>query len=218
MLIKKLIINFITKMSTLLKKGNLVKIEEKPKIAFIKSVDESIKTKLYSIASKGYGSSQPKIITIEEIKKAIGEWKLENQIYSQEITLGNCLELSLSFQKILQIANLENLVKLEKLKLDNNLIMKIENLDELVNIKWLDLSFNFITVIEGLNSLVNLEDLSLYNNQISEVGGLDNCKKLNVLSIGRNNINNPKGVKLLILILASDIFKKVQSFTSFKYS
>ncbi len=171
------------------------KVEEKPKKhQFINEIDENIKSKLYPIANKGYGAHQPKIITIEEIKKAISEWKLENQVFSQEITIANCKELSLSFQKILQIENLENLVLLEKLKLDNNMIMKIENLDKLVNVKWLDFSFNSITVIEGLDELCNLEDLSLYSNQITKISGLDNCKKLNVLSIGRNNINNPKGI------------------------
>jgi hypothetical protein len=168
------------------------KTNEKQMIKFIPEMDESIKLKLQSIASKGHGATQPKVITIEEIKKAINEWKLENQIYSQEITLNNCMELSLSFRKILQISNLENLIKLEKLKLDNNMIMKIENLDHLVNLKWLDLSFNNITKLEGLDKLENLLDLSIYNNQIQEVEGLDCCRKLNVLSIGRNLIKNPK--------------------------
>lgn len=171
------------------------KAVEKQMIKFIPEVDENIKAKLQNIASKGHGATQPKVITLEEIKKAINEWKLENQIYSQEITLNNCTELSLSFQKILQISNLENLVKLEKLKLDNNMIMKIENLDHLVKLKWLDLSFNSITKLEGLEKLESLTDLSVYSNQISEVEGLDYCRFLNVLSIGRNNIKNPKDVR-----------------------
>ena len=173
------------------------KQSEKQMVKFIPDVEETIKTKLYNIASKGYGATQPKVITIEEIKKAINEWKLENQIYSQEISLSNCLELSLSFQKILQIANLENMVSLEKLKLDNNMIMKIENLVHLTNLKWLDLSFNSITKIEGLDKLENLQDLSLYNNKIAEIEGLDNCRKLNVLSIGRNDLKNPKDVSFI---------------------
>jgi hypothetical protein len=167
------------------------KVEEKPMIQFIKPVDALIKEKLHNLGNKGYSSINPTIITIEELKAAINEYKIENQIYT-DIGLNNCLELSLSFKKILQIANLENLVRLEKLKLDNNMIMKIENLDSLINIKWLDLSFNQITKIEGLNCLVNLTDLSLFNNQICEVEGLDYCRKLNILSIGRNLIKNPK--------------------------
>jgi hypothetical protein len=172
------------------------KTNEKQMVKFIPEVDENIKAKLQSIASKGHGATQPKVITLEEIKKAINEWKLENQIYSQEITLNNCTELSLSFQKILQISNLENLVKLEKLKLDNNMIMKIENLDHLTNLKWLDLSFNSIGKLENFEKLENLTDLSVYSNLICEVEGLDNCRKLNVLSIGRNNIKNPKDVNI----------------------
>lgn len=172
------------------------KIGKKQLMKFIPPIDDGIQTKLHNIANKGYGISQPTIISLEEIQNAINEWKTENQIYSQEITSSTCTELSMSFKKILQISNLDNLVKLEKLKLDNNMIMKIENLDRLVNIKWLDLSFNYITKIENLNNLSELTDLSLFSNQISEVEGLDNCRKLNVISIGKNNIKNPKEVNI----------------------
>jgi Leucine-rich repeat (LRR) protein len=199
----------------LLKSRRLEKVEVKVMKEFIPEVDETIKIKLHSIANKGYGATQPTIITIEEIQSAISEWKQENQIYSQEITPSNCTELALSFKKILQIANLDNLLKLEKLKLDNNMIMKIENLDHLLNLKWLDLSFNSITKIEGLDKLENLLDLSLFNNQIQEVEGLDNCRKLNVLSIGRNNIQNPKDVKFkLYYLLDGKLFEKIFELTS----
>lgn len=156
-------------------------------------LDETMKTKLHTLAGKGNSSVQPTLITIEVIKNALNEYKLENQIYT-EITIQNCIELSLSFKRILKIANLDNLENLQKLKLDNNMIMKIENLDKLRQIKWLDLSFNNITKIEGLSCLENLTDLSLFNNQISDVEGLDNCRALNILSLGRNNIKNPKNV------------------------
>ena len=157
-------------------------------------LEDNIKSNLNAIASKGYGSIKPTLITIEEVKKAINEYKQENQIYS-DINMHNVTELSLSFKRILKIANLDNLTKLEKLKLDNNMIMKIENLDSLDNIKWLDLSFNNISVMEGFGRLVNLTDLSLFNNQISMIGGLDQCKKLNILSMGKNQIKNPRNVK-----------------------
>lgn len=160
---------------------------------FIPDITDDIKTKLQKIAIKSHGNNlSPKIITLEEIKRAFQEWKLENQIHNPDITLSQCKELSLSFQKILQISNLESLVSLEKLKLDNNMIMKIENLEKLVNLNWLDLSFNSITKIEGLNTLTNLLDLSLYCNKIVEVEGLDNCRKLHVFSIGMNHIRNCK--------------------------
>ena len=50
--------------------------------------------------------------------------------------------LSLSYQNILKIQNLDGLIRLEKLQLDNNLIERIENLDHLVNLKWLGSSLS----------------------------------------------------------------------------
>jgi Leucine-rich repeat (LRR) protein len=179
----------------LIKRNKAEKVEEKAKITYITTIDDKTKEKLYSMSNSGFGAVQPTVITIELLKEAISDWKQEKQIYSQEITLANCTEMFLSFKTILQIANLDNLINLQMLKLDNNMIMKIENLSKLRNIKWLDLSFNFIKEIEGLDDLENLADLSLYNNQIYEVTkGLDANRKLNVLSVGRNNINNVKGV------------------------
>lgn len=180
---------------SLLKRGRVEKVEEKTLITYIPPMEESIKDKLHSLANKGFGAAVPTVITLEELKNAISEWKQEKQIYSQEITLANCTEISLSYKNILEISNLENLVNLQILRLDNNMIMKIENLHKLQNIKWLDLSFNYITEVSGLEELENLLDLSLYNNQIQEITkGLDGCRKLNVLSIGRNQIANVKGV------------------------
>ena len=168
--------------------GNLNKKEEKKLIEFIKPVDPSIKSKLQGMASSGFSASQPRLITMELIAEAIAEYKQEKQIFSLEITQTNCSELALSFKKILQISNLENLINVHTLRLDNNMIMRIENLSKLKNIKWLDLSFNYISEIEGLDALENLTDLSLYCNQITEVKNLDKNRKLNVLSVGYNQI------------------------------
>ena len=174
-----------------LQTGNL-KQEEKKLIEFIKPVDETIKEKLHGMANNGFGATKPCLITIELIRDAINEYKQENQIYSQEITQTNCVELALSFRKILQISNLENLINIQTLRLDNNMIMKIENLSSLKSIKWLDLSFNYISEIEGLDGLENLTDLSLYSNQITEVKNLDKNRKPNVLSVGRHRIADVK--------------------------
>ena len=168
--------------------AGLNKKEEKKLIEFIKPVDPSIKSKLQGMASSGFSASQPRLITMELIAEAIAEYKQEKQIFSLEITQTNCSELALSFKKILQISNLENLINVHTLRLDNNMIMRIENLSKLKNIKWLDLSFNYISEIEGLDALENLTDLSLYCNQITEVKNLDKNRKLNVLSVGNNQI------------------------------
>jgi len=166
--------------------------EKKKLIEFIKPVDESIKHKLEGMANTGFGAEKPRLITIELIKDAIAEYKQEKGIFSLEITQNNCTELSLSFRKILQISNLENLINVKILKLDNNMIMRIENLSKLKNITWLDLSFNYISEIEGLEDLENLTDLSLFSNQIVEVKNLEHNRKLNVLSVGKNLIQDAK--------------------------
>jgi len=166
--------------------------EKKKLIEFIKPVDESIKHKLEGMANTGFGAEKPRLITIELIKDAIAEYKQEKGIFSLEITQNSCTELSLSFRKILQISNLENLINVKILKLDNNMIMRIENLSKLKNITWLDLSFNYISEIEGLEDLENLTDLSLFSNQITEVKNLEHNRKLNVLSIGKNLIQDAK--------------------------
>ena len=168
------------------------KVEEKKLIEFIKPVDPTIKSKLQGMASSGFSGAQPRLITMELIAEAIAEYKQEKQIFSLEITQTNCTELALSFKKILQISNLENLINVHTLRLDNNMIMRIENLSKLKNIKWLDLSFNYISEIEGLDELENLTDLSLYGNQIKEVKNLDKNRKLNVLSVGYNQIADCK--------------------------
>ena len=170
------------------------KTEEKKLIEFIKPVDPNIKSKLQGMASSGFSGTQPRLITMELIAEAIAEYKQEKQIFSLEITQTNCTELALSFKKILQISNLENLINVHTLRLDNNMIMRIENLSKLKNIKWLDLSFNYISEIEGLDELENLTDLSLYSNQIKEIKNLDKNRKLNVLSIGNNQILDCKPV------------------------
>lgn len=88
--------------------------------------------------------------------------------------------LSLSFQNIFKIENLETLRHLVKLQLDNNVIQEIDGIGHLVQLEWLDLSFNNISSIKGLESLVKLTDLSLYNNCISKVENLDSLKQLQV--------------------------------------
>ena len=168
------------------------KVEEKKLIEFIKPVDPTIKSKLQGMASGGFSGQQPRLITMELIAEAIAEYKQEKQIFSLEITQTNCTELALSFKKLLQISNLENLINVHTLRLDNNMIMRIENLSKLKNIKWLDLSFNYISEIEGLDELENLTDLSLFGNQIKEVKNLDKNRKLNVLSVGCNQIADCK--------------------------
>ncbi|OWY99108.1 hypothetical protein PHMEG_00029953 [Phytophthora megakarya] len=105
--------------------------------------------------------------------------------------------LSLSFQNIFKMENLETLRHLVKLQLDNNVLQEIDGIGHLVQLEWLDLSFNNITSIKGLENLVKLTDLSLYNNCISKLENLDSLKELQVLSIGNNLLPSTEGLLYL---------------------
>jgi hypothetical protein len=72
-------------------------------------LDSMIKDKLNSISAKSFGNSKPTIISIEEIKCAILDYKQENQIYN-EILMNNAVEIALSFKskKLISQRNLEN--------------------------------------------------------------------------------------------------------------
>ncbi|KAG7396640.1 Dynein regulatory complex subunit 3 [Phytophthora boehmeriae] len=105
--------------------------------------------------------------------------------------------LSLSFQNIFKMENLETLRHLVKLQLDNNVLQEIDGIGHLVHLEWLDLSFNNISTIKGLENLTELTDLSLYNNCISKLENLDTLKKLQVLSIGNNQLPSTEGLLYL---------------------
>lgn len=164
----------------------------------------------------GGASSNPNVarIAIEQRKKKNDV--VEPQVISEELLIEGVEEpvrpdgepwepidfpgvtsLRLSFQNIIEVANLNNFDSLTTLRLDNNIIDSIANLNHLKQLTWLDLSFNNIREIEGLGELGNLLDLSLYHNQIEEIKGLDGCPKLNILSLGHNNIKELKQIDYL---------------------
>ena len=77
----------------------------KPKAEdLIKPVDNSIKEKLKLMSKSGYGSSEPKLITLDLINQKIDEYKLENKILSRDISPEACEDLAMSFCGILQIS------------------------------------------------------------------------------------------------------------------
>jgi len=136
-------------------------------------------------------TADPTVIDERLIREAMKKHFEENKVPNMDgLPFSELRVLSLSFQNIHKIQNLDGLVNLEKLQLDNNIIEEIEGISHLVKLKWLDLSFNCIKKIKNLDTLTELQDLSLYNNEIVTVEGLDKCTKLNVLSLGNNKIDN----------------------------
>ncbi|CAH8468475.1 unnamed protein product [Dicrocoelium dendriticum] len=141
-----------------------------------------------------WGTKEPSIITQVLLRAAVYAQGPKGEAgviaRTEGIEYNTVQELSLNFQNILTISNLDEFVNLTKLQLDNNIIEKIEHLDKLINLTWLDLSFNRIEKIENLDNLVKLEDLSLFNNKISKLEGLESLKKLKFLSLGRNRLDD----------------------------
>nr|CCA23963.1 conserved hypothetical protein [Albugo laibachii Nc14] len=115
----------------------------------------------------------------------------------RKIDFDKLQSLSLSFQKITKIDNLDPFSSLIRLQVDNNIIQEISGIGHLTRLQWLDLSFNNITSIKGLETLVNLTDLSLFNNQITRLENLETLQKLQVLSIGNNALASTEGLLYL---------------------
>lgn len=89
------------------------------------------------------------------------------------------------------------LKNLTKLSLNYNKIDTIENLDPLTQLKELDLSFNYIEKIQNLDPLINLEVLSLFSNRIEAIENMNNLNKVIILNLGANRIKSMSGFERL---------------------
>ncbi|XID94608.1 leucine-rich repeat protein [Paenibacillaceae bacterium WGS1546] len=88
------------------------------------------------------------------------------------------------------ISHLEQLKKIETLKLDDNQIEDISVLGKLTNIKRLDLADNQIQHIDGLSQLQQLESLTLSGNQIQQITALSQLSQLRYLILSNNQIED----------------------------
>jgi|EP00945_MAST-04E_sp_MAST-4E-sp1_P001341 hypothetical protein len=158
--------------------------------------DKMIRASVISAIKQNY---EEKAAARREREKKRGEEKKKTKIKfdQMEVDFEEIEILSLSFNNVSRISNLDGLKSLHTLKLDNNTIKVMENLEHLSNLTWLDLSFNNIEEISGLQSLTKLTDLTLFNNSISSLAGLEKLVNLNVLSIGNNNLSDVKEIKTL---------------------
>lgn len=99
---------------------------------------------------------------------------------------------------------------LTKLSLNYNKIDTIENLNALVNLKELDLSFNCIEFIQNLEHLEKLEVLSLFSNRIEKIENL--ClPALIILNLGRNRIDSFDGIERLRFLSELKVFNMEQN-------
>lgn len=93
-------------------------------------------------------------------------------------------------RKIIEIAPLRSLSRLQELYLDNNAVATLKPLRELNELRVLSLVANAIHDLSPLAALVNLEELFLDKNKISELGPLASLSKLTRLSLWENRVSN----------------------------
>lgn len=122
-----------------------------------------------------------------------------NHISSQVNKFVNLKNLDLSFNKIKNIKNIDQLVNLENLYFVQNKIKEIKNLETLQKLKNLELGGNKIEEIsETLNTLVTVEQLWLGKNKIPRLQNMSNLVNLRVLSIQSNRLTKIEGLDHLV--------------------
>lgn len=122
-----------------------------------------------------------------------------NHISSQVNKFIKLKNLDLSFNKIKNIKNIDQLVDLENLYFVQNKIKEIKNIEPLQKLKNLELGGNKIEEIgEPLRSMPSIQELWLGKNRISQFKNLDNLVNLRVLSIQSNRITKIEGLENLV--------------------
>lgn len=117
----------------------------------------------------------------------------------------NLQELNLSFNKIAEIKNLNDLTFIKKLDLWNNEITEVKWLDKLKTLESLHLWYNKITDVNNLENLSNLTSLKIQHNNIDNISWLQKLYNLEELKMEFNNLDdedlkNIKDLKKLKII------------------
>lgn len=133
---------------------------------------------------------------LENVKSASSQKEHNSftRIPEQIKYLQNLKYLSIEYNQIKKIENLESLQKLQELFLSNNQISNIEGVSQLTDLQTLILSSNPISKIEGLDTLTNLKNLHLSGAKISKITGLDTLTNLQHLNLDYNQIPKIEGL------------------------
>lgn len=122
-----------------------------------------------------------------------------NHISSLVNKLVKLKNLDLSFNKIKNIKNIDNLVDLENLYFVQNKISEIKNLEPFKKLQNLELGGNRIEEItETMHHLPALEMLWLGKNKITKLQNLSSLTNLRVLSIQSNRLTKIEGLEKLV--------------------
>lgn len=123
----------------------------------------------------------------------------------------NLKALSLSGNKITDVAFLKHMNNLEFLAISDTNLENIEDLQNLINLKQLTLSRNKIKKIDSISSLKKLEKLNLMVNSISNIESLENLSSLRNVTLSYNPIYNLKplesipSLKLVVIHLDDNV-------------
>jgi hypothetical protein len=115
--------------------------------------------------------------------------------------------------------NKEDLLKLENLKLSNQIIDIPDSIGNLINLKKLDLSYNQLVFIpESIGNCVNLTTLDLSNNKLIKIpNSIDKLSNLIELDLSYNQLETiPESIGNLInleeLYLCENILEEIPNF------
>jgi Leucine-rich repeat (LRR) protein len=121
-----------------------------------------------------------------------------------ELTL--CLPETINLQKVVSdLSPLENLSKLELLKLDGSSIYNIKPLAGLSNLKELELYTPHVSSIEPLKVMNNLRYLRIHNASVSDLNPLKELKNLETLTLRNTPVTNLEPLKTLTSLKSVDI-------------
>ena len=113
---------------------------------------------------------------------------------------------------IREIKGLENLSRLQILKLSDNKIFEISGLENLKSLQKLYLFGNEISEIKNIDNLENLQELYLNNNKIKEIKGIRNLGKIKLINLNNNLITKSEALNelqslMLLSIYGNPIFR-----------
>ncbi|EJA0837374.1 InlB B-repeat-containing protein, partial [Listeria monocytogenes] len=92
--------------------------------------------------------------------------------------------------QITDITPVDNMTRLNSLKIGNNKITDLSPLANLSQLTWLEIGTNQISDINAVKDLTKLKMLNVGSNQISDISVLNNLSQLNSLFLNNNQLGN----------------------------
>jgi internalin A len=135
-------------------------------------------------------------------------WWLKRE-YSNENTWKNITDLNCSYNKLISLKGIENLINLKELYCSYNNLTNLNGIKNLTKLKNLNCNDNNLINLE-IQNLTNLTYLNCNSNQLENLNEIENLTNLKYLYCHHNNIENLNGIEkctnLKILICNNNNF------------